>query len=152
MKWINIQIFRFILPTNYTVNKYKPNQDPGCSFCSTHLERLPDLIWSCPVVREFWTMVGNILNSYFPQFRLGRKEAIFGDIDTKGDSVINTMLILAKKFLWTRKFGSKNLDEIQLIIFMKQELKFLLDKMEYKGEGIRFSTDWAEIIQHFEAT
>ena len=104
------------------------------------------------MVREFWTMVGNILNSYFPQFRLGRKEAIFGDIDTKGDSVINTMLILAKKFLWTRKFGSKNLDEIQFIIFMKQELKFLLDKMEYKGEGIRFSTDWAEIIQHFEAT
>ena len=151
MKWINLQIFRFILPTNYTVNKYKPSQDPGCSFCSTHLERLPDLIWSCPVVREFWTMVGNILNSYFPQFHLGRKEAIFGDINTKGDSVINTMLVLAKQFLWKQKFGSKNLDELHFIIFMKQELKFLLDKMEYKGEGIKFSNEWAEILQHFEA-
>ena len=36
-------------------------------------------------------------------------------------------------------------------IFMKQELKFLLDKMEYIGKGIRFGTEWAEILQHFEA-
>ena len=61
------------------------------------------------------------------------------------------MLVLAKQFLWKQKFGTKNLDDLQFIIFMKQELTFLLDKMEYKGEGIKFSTEWAEILQHFEA-
>ena len=60
MKWINLQILKFILPTNYTVNKYKPSQDPRCSFCTAHSERLPYLVWSCLVVRDFWKMVGNI--------------------------------------------------------------------------------------------
>ena len=120
-KWINLQICRFILPTNYSVNKYRPLQDPGCSFCIHHLERLPFLIWSCPVVGEFWVMVGNILRIYFPNFNLGRKEAIFGDIKSKGDSVINTMLLLAKQFICMEKFGSKNIDEIKYISYMRRE-------------------------------
>ena len=97
MKWINLQILRFLLPTNYSVSKFKPNQDPGCSFCPNHLEKLPNLVWSCPVVGEFWEMVGNILNFYFPDFRLGRKEAIFGDSKSNGDSVINTMILLVPR-------------------------------------------------------
>ena len=36
MKWVNLQILKFILPTNYTVNKYKPSQDRRCSFCTAH--------------------------------------------------------------------------------------------------------------------
>ena len=99
MKWINLQILRYILPTNYTVNKYKESQDPRCSFCTNHDERLSTLVWSCLVVREFWTMVGNIISNYFPQFHLGRKEAIFGDYNTRGDSIINTMILLAKQFI-----------------------------------------------------
>ena len=54
------------------------------------------------MVREFWTMVGNIISYYFPHFNLGRKEAIFGDYNTKGNSIINTMIILAKQFICTK--------------------------------------------------
>ena len=150
MKWINLQILKFILPTNYTVNKYKPTQDPRCSFCSTHLERLPDLIWSCLVVRDFWEMVGNFISSYYPSFKLSRKEAIFGDINSKGDSVINTLLLLAKQFLWRQKFGSKNINELQFIIYMRSEIGFLRQIMEFKGEGLAFCKEWEKILQHFE--
>lgn len=102
------------------------------------------------MVRDFWTMVGNILTYYFPQFKLGRKEAIFGDVNSKGNSVINTMLLLAKQFLWKQKFGSKNINELQYIIFMRQELKFLHETMEYKGGKLDFCTEWADILKHFE--
>ena len=54
MKWTNLQILKYILPTNYSVNKYKPFQDPRCSLCTAHSERLPDLIWGCLVVRDSW--------------------------------------------------------------------------------------------------
>ena len=150
MRWVNLQIYRFILPTNYSVNKYKPLQDPGCSFCSEHLELLPYLFWSCPVVRDFWTMVGNILCYYYPQFKLGRKEAIFGDIKTKGNSIINTVLLLGKQFIWRQKFGSKSLDELSYIIFMKNELNFLLETMTFRGKKLEFYNDWKEILLHFE--
>ena len=150
MKWINLQIFRFILSTNYTVNKYKQTQDPGCSFCPNHLELLPFLMWSCPEVRDFWTMVENILGAYYPQFKLGKKEAIFGDINTSPDSAINTMLLLAKQFIWRQKFGSKTLDEISFIIYMKNELNFLYQTMDFKGEKNNFLREWDAILEHFE--
>ena len=45
MKWVKIQINRHILPTNYTVNKYKPDVDPGCSLCTNnHAEKLTILL------------------------------------------------------------------------------------------------------------
>ena len=150
MKWINLQIFRFILPTNYTVNKYKQTQDPGCSFCPNHLELLPFLMWSCPEVRDFWSMVGNILGAYFPQFTLGRKEAIFGDAKSKPDSVINTMLLLGKQFIWRQKFGSKSLDELSFIIYMKNELNLLYQTMVFKGQKIKFCREWDVILEYFE--
>ena len=36
MKWISLQINTFLPTTNYTVNKYNQNQNPGCSFCQNH--------------------------------------------------------------------------------------------------------------------
>ena len=150
MKWINLQILRFILPTNYSVSKFKPNQDPGCSFCPNHLEKLPNLVWSCPVVREFWEMVGNILKVYFPDFRLGRKEAIFGDSESNGDSVINTMILLGKQFIWTQKFGSKNLNELHYILFMQKELEQLVKIMQFKNRIETFCNDWVQILEHFD--
>ena len=95
-------------------------------------------------------MVGNILKSYFPNFNLGRKEAIFGDHTSNGNSVINTIIIFSKQFIWTEKLGKKDLNEMHYILFMKKELKLMLEIMQFKGEMETFITDWAEIMQHFE--
>ena len=94
-------------------------------------------------------MVGNILTLYFPNFKLERKEAIFGDINSRGDSVINTVILLAKQFLWRQKFGSKNIDELQFIIYMRNELKFLMKTLEFKGDGSLLHVEWINILQHF---
>ena len=102
------------------------------------------------MVGEFWAMLGNILMFYFPRFKLGRKEAIFGDINSSSTSVINTLLILAKQFLWKQKFGAKNLDEVLFINFMRKEIKLLVNIMEYKGRIVQFLKDWSEILDHFE--
>ena len=101
-------------------------------------------------MRDFWTIIGNILYSYFPQFVLGRKEAIFGDVKTESSSVINTMIQLAKQFIWTCKFSTKILDEVHYINFMKKELKLLWDTMQYKDKLTKFSIEWGSIFEHFE--
>ena len=150
MKWVNLQMLRFILPTNYSVSKYNNHQDPRCSFCHNHLELIPDLVWGCRMVSDFWSMVGNILNLYFPNFNLGRKEAIFGDHKSNGNSVINTIIVLSKQFIWTEKFGKKDLNEMHYTLFMRKELKLLLEIMQFKGEMTTLNTDWADILQHFE--
>ena len=152
MKWVQLQINRFLLPTNYTVNKYKPSQNPRCTFCSNHTEMLPTLLWVCPVVNGFWEMVGNVLTNYFPQFQMGRKEAIFGHVNSKPDSVINTILLLGRQFLWKQKFASKILDEVMFINFMRQELNQIINIMQIKGKISEFLKIWDPILDHFEVS
>ena len=152
MKWVQVQINRFLLPTNYTVNKYKDSQDPRCTFCTNHTELLPNLLWVCPVVQGFWEMVGNILTYYYPQFHLGRKEAIFGDINSKPCSVINTILLLSKQFLWKQKFTSKKLDDVMFINFMRTELNQLVNIMQIKEKSAEFLKNWDSILDHFEVS
>ena len=88
--------------------------------------------------RGFWTMVRNVLKNYFTEFNLGKKEAILGDINSKGDSIINTVMIMAKQFIWRRKFGSKTLDELSNILYMKNELNFLKEIKEFREKRLNF--------------
>ena len=150
MKWVTIQINRHILPTNYTVNKYKPNVDPGCSLCTnSHAEKLKTLLWDCQVVQDFWKIVHNLLSAHFPGFILGVKEAIFGDLESEGSSVQNTILLLSRQFIWRQKFTSKTLDEVQFINFIINELKNLFNAQFYKGKVQQFIHDWQTIFDHF---
>ena len=124
-KWLQIQINHFVLPTNYSVSKYRVLQPPWCSFCSdnNHLERLPFLLWHCPVVQDFWRTVVRFLKNFEPNIILGEKEIIFGDIKNGPESVVNTVLALSEMFLWAQKFTSKRLDSAQYINYLKRELK-----------------------------
>ena len=101
------------------------------------------------MVRDFWTRVGNILSIFFPEFKLDKKEAIFGDCKSKGNSIINTILIFSKKFIWRQKFGSKNLSALQYKTFMQNELKFLLDTMQYRENIDNFHFEWFDILYFF---
>ena len=151
MKWVSLQINRHILPTNYTVNQYDKSVDPGCSLCSnSHNEKLSKLLWGCQVVQEFWIMISNILTFHFPCFKLGIKEALFGDIKSDGASVQNTILFLSRQFIWRQKFTTKTLDEVNFIIFMRQELKNLFNVHFYEGKLHLFIIDWQAILDHFE--
>ena len=156
MKWVQLQINKFLLPTNYSVSKYKPTQDPSCSFCLTgnptgnHIERLSNLFWECPLVQEFWDIVGNILKNCNPTFKLGRKEAIFVDMDTGFNSVENTVLLLSREFIWVQKFTSKKLDIIMYINFMKRELAQLFELVQIKNKTNEFLKCWLQILDFFE--
>ena len=151
MKWVSIQINRYILPTNYTVNHYDKSVNPGCSLCSrTHPEKLHLLFWGCQVVQGFWKMIGNLLTQHFQNFKLDAKEAIFGDIGSDGDSIINTILFLARQFIYKQKFTTKTLDEVSYIIYMQRELKFLYDIHAFKNEQRKFMLEWACIFDRFD--
>ena len=60
------------------------------------------------------------------------------------------MLILAKQFICTQKFGNKNLCALQYKRFMQKELKFILNTMQYRENSDNFHFEWFEILQYFE--
>ena len=77
------------------------------------------------------------------------KEAIFGNHKSKGNSVINTVILLTKHFIWTQKFGAKNLNELHYRLYMKKELNLLLNVMQLKHQREKFENDWVHILEHF---
>ena len=151
MKWVQLQINRCLLPTNRSVNKYKSSQDPNCSFCpnGNHLEQISTLFWTCPVVQDFWKIVENILQLHSLGFKITRKEAIFGDINTRADSVENTVLLLSREFIWIQKFTTKKLDETIFINFMKNQLKQLVHIAFIKNKSTEFLKYWDQILLFF---
>lgn len=151
MKWVGLQIIRFILPTNYTVSQYKNSVDPGCSLCNkSHIEKLEMLLWGCSVVHNFWLIVENILKSFYPDFKMTCTEAIFGDVKSVETPVINTLLALARQFIYKQKFTSKSLDEVLYIIYMKDELKLLYNVHQMKDKTAQFVATWSQVFDHFE--
>ena len=95
-------------------------------------------------------MIENVLTHHFPKFKLSSKEAIFGDTNSEGNSIINTILFLARQFIYRQKFTTKTLDEVAYINYMKQEIKSVYDAHLFKGESERFIQDWACILDRFD--
>ena len=95
-------------------------------------------------------MIDNFLNFYFPEFILGMKEEIFGDVKSKSNSAINTILTFGREFIWMQKFTSKNINELQYIIYMRKKLELLLHTMDFRGVKNDFLSEWSAILEHFE--
>ena len=121
-RWIQYQIVKYILPTNYSVNKYNPNQNPNCTFChfNSHLEQLPYLFWDCPKVKHFWMGVENFLKIFHPTFRLSQRKAIFGA--TEETDEVNAILLWSKRYIWVQKFTSKKLETTDFYNFIKHKI------------------------------
>ena len=117
-RWIQLQINRFILPTNLSVSKYNPHQDPYCSFCpfNLHLEELHFLLWECPKVRQFWLNVEVLLNFFYPSYKLNKRKVIFGD--TESSKVINIILMWGKRYIWRQKFTTRILDTATFLYYL----------------------------------
>ena len=150
IKWFMLQTNRFILPTNYTVNKYNPSQDPQCSFCAQHPEKLEMLLWGCQIVREFWTVVENILKDLFQDFILTQKEAIFLSSKHDSDTAVHTVLLLSRYYIWRQKFLDKKLDTSAYKNYMKTELWYCFNSIKIKLSGKVIPNDWGPILEYFK--
>ena len=95
-------------------------------------------------------MVANLILNFYPKFVLGQKEAIFGAVNWKGDSVINTILILARYFIYQQKFTSKELDEVNFINFVKKQLLLIYYCKKMKNRELEFIHEWDDILDHFQ--
>ena len=151
LRWVQIQINHFILPTNYTVNKYKPTQTPWCSFCTSngHLENLQSLLWDCPVVKHFWTLVAKFLVNFSPDFVMDKSKAVFGDTDSTPDSVVNTVLIWGRSFIWKEKFTQKKLSEACFLSHVNSEIGQLKEIVKSSKIPAELISAWVPVLRYF---
>ena len=112
IKWLQFQINRNCLFTNYKVNKFKPHISPDCSYCShqennANSELVSHLFWGCDFVLKFWQEIKEWLATLDTCLPLDRTILLFGILDQQSSSIVNYIILCGKNFIWRNKFTSK---------------------------------------------
>jgi hypothetical protein len=136
LKWLQFQLNRNSLFTNYKVNKFKPNVSPKCTYCahipdSSHPELVSHLFYDCDFVLKLWQELKTWLATLNVQLPLDRIKLLFGIHEEDCSSVLNYIILSVKQFIWKTKFGSKDLS---LNLFQK----FLFSKLADKQNALNY--------------
>ena len=143
MKWLQYQINRNSLFTNYKVHKFNPQVSPMCTFClqedsnTSNLELVSHLFAGCNLVHNLWTGVGDWLGSLGLNLELDRKVLLFGIQNEPFTSVINYIILSVKYYIWFTRIKNEkpNLLAYKKYLFHElEELKnaYIYEKKDYK--------------------
>ena len=140
LKWVQYQIARNSLYTNYRVNKFNPQVSPMCSFCKIEYEKVSHLYFTCNKVQLFLKEVPTWLNSLNIILPLTKNLIIFGIPDQPANSRDNLLILWIKGFIWNSRIKEQPPLLSTFKITLKNRLQDLKDIYEFKEEGNLFST------------
>ena len=144
MKYLQFQINRNSLYTNYKVNKFKPHISPICTYCiannnqDNNTELISHLFYNCVYVMELWQQIKDWLSTLNLVLPLEKNKILFGVFEESSNSSINYIILCTKYFIWRSKFTNINLS---LSIFQKYlflKLNELKEAFNYRGKNSEF--------------
>ena len=126
LKWLQYQIVRNSLQTNYIVSHFKPNVPAFCTYCENPAssEKISHLFWICPIVNGFFREVFEFICSTGLIFAPSRNQFIFGYHDLDVSSPKNYIILVVKRYIWITKFKTKHL---MLIVFKSLLKSYICD-------------------------
>ena len=151
MKWLQYQINRNSLFTNYRVNKFKPNISPLCSFCPDpdienfpRFELISHLFFDCDHVLNLWQNIKTWLATQNTVLPLDRAQLLFGVHNEKCNSTLNYVILCAKSFIWKAKFTTRDLSLINFQKYLFHKLTDIKNAYLLMGKEYRFDS-WNNI-------
>ena len=144
MKFVQFQINRNSLFTNYKVNKFKPYISPACTFCvleevnNPPSELVSHLFFSCQQVNDMWVEVRNWLRIININLPLDRKVLLFGYQEQNSNSLLNYIILCVKYYIWRTKLQVQQLSFTALQRFIKNKIDELKDAFLYEDKVCKF--------------
>ena len=123
IKWLQYQINRNSLQTNYIVSHFIPNVSPLCKYCERSFVKVSHLYWFCPVIKAFLEETFNFINGTGLSYNPTKLEFLFGVPDVSSEHPKNYLSLLIKKFIWKTKFKNAFLSMVGLKIYLKEGFK-----------------------------
>ena len=141
IKWLQYQINRNCLQTNFIVSHFIPNVSPLCKYCELSDEKVSHLYWLCPIVKTFLEETFNYINSTGLNYNPSKLEFLFGIPDVSSDHPKNYLSLLIKKYIWKIKFKNAYLSMVGLKTYLKVCIKELKVVYEIKDQALNFN-EW----------
>ena len=145
-KWLQYQIVRNSIFTNNRVSKFKSNVSEKCDLCSLSTENAFHLFYQCHLVQQFWVQVKLYLLDFDHYLPVTRLPILFGIHDQDYNSVLNTIILLGKRVIWTCK---KNKNPPKLSHFknsLLDYLKILKVSQVLQNSSLVFEAQWGIIL------
>ena len=159
MKFLQFQINRNSLYTNYKVHKFKNHISPHCSFCSPdpdlaadedrepHPELVSHLFYGCDIVHNLWLEVQSWLRTLNLNLPFDRKCLLFGLIREESNSVLNYIILSVKYFIWKSKFQSQELFLQPFKHFLRNKLIDLKNSLIFVDKEDKFEP-WLDVLNN----
>ena len=141
IKWLQYQINRNSLQTNYIVSHFIQNVSPLCKYCDTSDEKISHLYWLCPYVSDFLRETFQYICSTGLVYSPTKTEFLFGVPTVSFEHPNNYLSLLIKKYIWRIKFKNAILSIVGLKNHLKMFLRELKIIYEIKEKAIKFN-DW----------
>ena len=115
IKWMNHQILRGCLTTNYLLCKMRILNSNLCTFCKSEPETIKHLLWDCPWSRDYLNAFQTRMQAlnidfdigFNPLNAYGREIFFFGD-ETQGNTqIVNYLADQAKRYIWVSRCNDK---------------------------------------------
>jgi len=101
IKWLQHQIVRNSMKTNYVISKFLENLSPLCSFCNITDEKIEHLFWECPSVQQLVNDAATFFNrQWVIDLNLTKKIMLFGKNSESPSSPTNLIIGHFKKYIW----------------------------------------------------
>lgn len=149
LRLFQYKVLQRCLVTNINLYYYKMREDKLCTFCRNDNETVFHLLWLCPHVRRFWSRVFDVLKNNFHDNRLNLDtpdictKIIFNRVTTNTLDCINTIILIAKRFIYVSRCTKMDLNIyrfIEQVMHYKNLEKYIaiknhkLDKYAIKWE------------------
>ena len=153
IKWLQFQINRNSLYTNYRVNKFNAQVSPFCTFCQQDpsnvpsLEKIAHLMYDCHLVQNLWTEVGDWFGSLAIDLPLSRTNVLFGIQNQLISSVPNSVILYVKYYIWITKQKQYSLSIVALKNFFRTKLNDLKNVYLYQDRVVMFD-QWINVYEN----
>ena len=106
LKWLQFQIIRNSLQTNYIVSHFKRTVSKKCQYCSQSDELVSHLFWTCHVVNSFLNEIFTFFAEINFEYTPSKAQMIFGFHELPFSHPKNYISLIIKRYVWITKFKS----------------------------------------------
>ena len=128
--WLQYQIVRNSLQTNYIVSHFIGNVSPLCQYCQESNELVSHLFWFCFHVQHFLREVTDHFQHFGFLFTPSKTEMLFGFQDLDSVNPKNYISFIFKRYVWVTKFRNCELNLNGFLKFLKSyviDLKYIFE-------------------------
>ena len=149
LHYFQFRLLHRILPTNSLLNKINYADSSACTFCQRHPETLEHLFFECGTTQFFWKNLVQWIRGYQNIQMLEKKDILLGYPVTKDNTVLNSLILQGKFYIYRVKVCDCPLrfDGFKTFVKAKFEIECNVLRRTKHGQLYKSWEKWGKLFE-----